>query len=157
MPRLARAIALAVAIMGVQSSASAAVVELVLIPCVPGMKPEDCGLKAKLVEGEAQIDTPNGTIDLTTANTVITINGNGVASPPTSSPDSILAFASAGTTGSTGAGGGGGGGGASNAPPSGGPNTGSPPSSPPPNPPAVTPPPTSPPGGGPSGSNPVSP
>jgi hypothetical protein len=160
MPRLAWAIALAMAIMGVESSASAAVVELVLVPCTPGMKPEDCGLKAKLVEGEAQIETPNGTIDLNTANTVITINGNGVASPPTSSPDSILSFASAGeiTTASTGpGGGGGGGGGGSNPPPSGGPNAGSPPGATPPNPPANSPPPVTNPGSPSAAPNPVSP
>src|SRR5262249_51987752 len=119
--------------MAAQSSASAAVVELVLTPCVPGMKPEDCG---------AEIRTPNGSIELNIANTVITINGNGVASPPRSSPNSILSFASAGTTGSIGVGGGGGdGGGSTNGPPTGGPNTGSPPGGSPPNPPANNPPP----------------
>src|SRR5262249_23139037 len=98
-----------VATMAAQSSASAAGVELVLTPCVPGMKPEDCG---------AEIRTPNGSIELNIANTVITINGNGVASPPRSSPNSILSFASAGTTGSIGVGGGGGdGGGSTNGPP----------------------------------------
>jgi FecR protein len=86
------------------------VLELVLVPCRPGMKPENCGLKAKLVEGGADIQTPNGNIELNDPNTMVTINGNGVASPSVSAPNSILSLASAGeiTTGSLGSGPGGG-------------------------------------------------
>ena len=56
------------------------VLDIVLIPCIPGVRKEDCGLKVKLIEGAADIQTPNGNINLNETNNTVSINGNGVAS-----------------------------------------------------------------------------
>src|ERR1700758_676044 len=81
MARLTLAMPLALALMAVQSTAClGAVVEIVLVPCHPGVDPKDCGLKAKLVEGSAEISTPNGNFNLSDPNTVFSIDGRGNAS-----------------------------------------------------------------------------
>jgi hypothetical protein len=88
------------------------IVEMVLVPCLPGTPRDKCGVTLKLVKGSASFTTSNGqTISLSQANQVVSINGNSVVSQ-SSQPDSILNFASTGSTGTTTASIGGGGGGA---------------------------------------------
>jgi hypothetical protein len=92
------------------------IVELVIKECVPGQPLDQCGVTLKLVEGEASFTTLNGqTVDLSAANTVMSVTGEGTVST-SSQAASILNFAAADTTGTSasvgGAGGGGGGTGA---------------------------------------------
>jgi hypothetical protein len=90
------------------------VVELVLKECAPGTPLSQCGVSLKLVEGQATFTTSNGqTIDLSQANTLLSVDGNGGASTSSRS-GSLLNFTVAGTGGDVngavgGAGGGGGG------------------------------------------------
>jgi len=101
------------------------IVEMVLRPCNPGVPRNQCGISLKLVEGGATFTTANGnTIDLSQANQVVNVNGNGVVTQSTQS-NTILNFASAGSTaGSVGTGIGGGGGTAGSLGPNGGTNVG---------------------------------
>lgn len=92
------------------------VVELVIKECIPGMPINSCGVTVKLVEGAATFTTSNGqTVDLSEANTVLSVNGAGDAST-SSQAGSILNFAAAdtGTTTASVGGAGGGGGGTGN-------------------------------------------
>jgi hypothetical protein len=108
------------------------IVEMVLKPCTPDMPRDQCGVTLKLVKGSATFTSTDGqTYSLTAANSVLSVNGNGVATQSTQN-GTILNFAAtgnttttasagggggAGTTGSlggTGGGGGGGGGGGNN-------------------------------------------
>ena len=74
------------------------IVEMVLVPCLPGTPRDKCGVTLKLVKGSASFTTSNGqTISLSQANQVVSINGNSVVSQ-SSQPDSILNFASTSST-----------------------------------------------------------
>jgi FecR protein len=88
------------------------ILEIVLMGC-PQSRPEDCGLKVKLVEGGATVTTLAGqVIEMNDPNTVVTVAANGAAQGPADSDDSILQFANANdalTTAGLGGGGGAGG------------------------------------------------
>jgi hypothetical protein len=88
------------------------ILEIVLMPC-PQIRPEECGLKVKLVEGRATVTTLSGqVIAMDDPNTVVTVAANGAAQGPADSDDSILQFANANdalTTAGLGGGGGAGG------------------------------------------------
>src|SRR5262249_24106929 len=57
------------------------VVEIVIRECVPGQPLTQCGVDIKLVEGEASFTTLNGqSVDLTSANTVMSVTGEGTVS-----------------------------------------------------------------------------
>jgi hypothetical protein len=57
------------------------VVELVIKECVPGQPLNTCGVTVKLVEGAASFTTNNGqTVDLTSANSTLSVSGNGTTS-----------------------------------------------------------------------------
>jgi hypothetical protein len=91
------------------------IVEMVLTPCESGVPLSSCGIHLKLVEGGATFTTTSGeTLDLSQANTVVTVTGNGDSSRSTQAA-SLLGFspgdAGGDTTGSIGGGAGGGGGG----------------------------------------------
>jgi FecR protein len=103
------------------------IVEMVLKPCTPGVPHNQCGVTLKLVEGSATFTTTSGqTVDLSQANTVVTINGDGAVTQ-TSQVGTILNFAATGSTTTTaGIGGAGGGGGTvGSLGPNGGTNVGS--------------------------------
>src|SRR3974377_1894603 len=42
------------------ASAMAAVVEMIIVPCLPGMRPEECGLKVRVTGGTATLTTAAG-------------------------------------------------------------------------------------------------
>src|SRR3974390_1833949 len=83
------------------------VVEVIVIPCLPGMRPEECGVKVSANgSGTLTFTNPAGEVLTLTPGMVFTMSGNGLASeaPQTGT---ILNFASAGSssqtaTGSTG-------------------------------------------------------
>src|SRR3974390_3151405 len=88
------------------ASAMAAVVEMIVVPCLPGMRPEDCGLKVSVTGGTATLTTAAGEVIDVAPGTAVTISGTGIVSqaPQTGT---MLNFASAGSssqtaTGSTG-------------------------------------------------------
>src|SRR3974390_431768 len=104
------------------------IVEVIVIPCLPGMKPEECGVKVSANGGNFTFTTPAGEVLTLTPGMGFTMSGAGLASE-TPQTGTILNFASAGSssqtaTGGTGEGGeagAGGGGGGQTAPlPSGG-------------------------------------
>lgn len=94
----------------------AAVVEMIVIPCLPGMPPDQCGVKISVTGGTATFTSTNGETVTIGAGEVLTVSGTGIMSQSAQS-GTILNFASAGgsdqATGSTdaaGAAGAGGGG-----------------------------------------------
>src|ERR1700691_200823 len=92
------------------------VVELVIKQCVPGQPPETCGVTVKLVEGAASFTTSNEqTVDLNSANTTLSVSGNGTTSTSSQDgtilPASLASITTGTTTASSGVGGGGAGGG----------------------------------------------
>ena len=99
----------------------AAVVEMTVIPCLPGQKPDECGVKLSVTEGSATFTSNSGQTTTVTAGTSLTVSGNGVVTQSTGSIVNFAAIAGGLTTGSIG-----GGGGAGGSPlPSGGNNSGS--------------------------------
>src|SRR5438270_4581598 len=98
-----------------------------MIPCTPGIPPDECGLKVHVVEGSVDFTSPSGETQSLNAGSHLTVSGTGIISTAQAG-GTILQFASTGpsTTGSIGAGGSGGSGGGSTgtAPPSGGSNSG---------------------------------
>jgi hypothetical protein len=99
------------------------VVELVIKQCLPGQPPGSCGVTVKLVEGAASFTTNSGeTVDLNSANTTLSVSGNGTTTTGTQDgsilPAALASIttgtstASVGGVGGGGAGGGGTGGGA---------------------------------------------
>ena len=107
------------------------VVEVIVIPCLPGMKPEECGVKVSANGGTLTFTDPAGVDIPLTPGMVFTYSGAGLASE-TPQTGTILNFASAGSssqtatgsTGEAGAAGGGGGAGQTAALPSGGSGSG---------------------------------
>ena len=88
------------------TAAQAAVIEMVLKPCEPGVPQQDNGAKLNVVEGSATFTSQQGTIDLSSKELLtVDCNGNETKS---SQNGTILTFASTGTTNSTAGGGGGG-------------------------------------------------
>jgi hypothetical protein len=100
----------------------AAVVEMIVIPCLPGQKPDECGVKLSVTDGSATFTSNSGQTTTVTAGNSLTVSAAGVM---TQTPGSVVNFAAVAggvTTGSVG----GGGGGAGGSPlPSGGNNSGS--------------------------------
>ena len=95
------------------TASMAAVVEMVLTPCTPQLRPEECGVKVSVPSGTATFTTINGDVVNIAPGVVVNISGTGIVSRSTQS-GTIVNFASASnalTTGSIGGGGGGGGGG----------------------------------------------
>ena len=100
----------------------AAEVEMIIIPCTPQLRPDECGVKVSVTGGTATFTTSAGEVISVAPGTAVTVSGTGIVSQANQS-GTILNFASAGSsgnqaTGSTGdsgatgaAGGGGGGGG----------------------------------------------
>ena len=111
------------------AAAMAAVVEMVIIPCTPGLRPDECGVKVSVTGGTATFTTAAGEVVTVSEGTAVTVSGTGIVSQAPQS-GTMLNFASAGSssqaaTGSTGGGdagaaGGGGGGGQTSPLPSGG-------------------------------------
>lgn len=100
------------------TASMAGTVEMVVIPCTPQMRPEDCGVKVTSSEGTVTFTTNSGQVITVGQGTSLTVAGDGTA---TQSNGANVNFAAL-TTGSVG----GGGGGASGSPlPSGGNNSGS--------------------------------
>lgn len=93
------------------------IVEMMLVPCVPGAPPTTCGATLRLVYGAATFTTATETIALATG-TTLSVDGSGQSSLSSGTgsilPGVMAALGAADTTGSLGsgaAGGGGGGGG----------------------------------------------
>ena len=110
---ITRAFVLAV-LLAIESNASmAAVVEVVLIPCTPGMEPSACGLKASVSGGSATFTTADGQVITLAPGTSVSVSGSGIVSQSVEAGP-IVNFASAGddaiTTSSISSGTGGGGG-----------------------------------------------
>ena len=104
----------------------AAVVEMIVIPCLPGQKPDECGVKLSVTEGSATFTSNSGEMTTVTAGNSLTVSAAGVMTQTPGSAVDFAAIASGTTTGSVGGGVGGGGGGAGGSPlPSGGSNSGS--------------------------------
>src|ERR1019366_3238398 len=110
-------------LLALPSTASLAVeVEMILIPCTPQLKPDECGVKVSVTGGTATFTTSSGDVINVAPGTAVSVSGTGIVSQSTQS-GTILNFASAasgnqatgniggGEGGGTGAGGGGGGGG----------------------------------------------
>lgn len=91
----------------------AAVVEVVLIPCTPGMEPSACGLKASVSGGSATFTTADGQVITVAPGTSVSVSGSGIVSQSIEAGP-IVNFAGDGngalTTASIGNGAGGGGG-----------------------------------------------
>jgi hypothetical protein len=92
------------------------VVELVIKQCVPGQPLGTCGVTVKLVQGAASFTTSNGqTVDLNSANTTLSVSGNGTTSTGSQDgtilPASLASISTGTTTASVGGVGGGGAGG----------------------------------------------
>ena len=92
------------------------VVELIIKQCVPGQPLNTCGVTVKLVEGAASFTTNNGqTVDLTSANTTLSVSGNGTTSTGSQDgtilPASLASISTGTSTASVGGAGGGGAGG----------------------------------------------
>ena len=101
-----KALILAGLLMLPSASAMAAVVEMIIVPCLPGMRPEECGLKVSVTGGTATLTTAAGDVIDVAPGTAVTVSGTGIVSeaPQTGT---MLDFASAGSssqtaTGSTG-------------------------------------------------------
>jgi FecR protein len=90
------------------------IVEMMLVPCVPGAPPTTCGATLRLVYGAATFTTATETIDLATG-TTLSVNGSGQSSLSSGSgsilPGVMAALGAADVTGSLGSSGAGGGGG----------------------------------------------
>ena len=146
------AIAAAAALFALYTTAAqAAVVELVLKPCDPGVPKEECGAKLNVVDGNATFTFSSGQVQNVTAGNVLSVNGNS-QSTITNANGTILAF------GATGSVGGGGGVGTIDTLPTGGSNAGGGPpgnSNPPPNNNNPPPPVTGPGGGGGGNTSPI--
>jgi hypothetical protein len=99
------------------AAAFAAQIEMQIIPCVPPLRDDECGVKINALSGTAEFTTTSGEIITVSPGQAVTVSGNGIVSQ-SAQDGTMLNFASAGSssqTGSTGepgaAGGGGGGGG----------------------------------------------
>ena len=93
-----------------QQATGQVVVEMIVIPCLPGMRPEECGLKVSVTGGTAELTLTTGELLTVVPGTAVIVSGAGIVSeaPQTGT---ILDFASAGSssqtaTGSAGAAGG---------------------------------------------------
>src|ERR1039457_5769243 len=120
-------------LLALPSTASLAVeVEMILIPCTPLLKQDECGVKESVTGGTATFTTSSGDVINVAPGTSVSVSGTGIVSQSTQA-GTILNFASAasggnqatgstggGEGGGTGAGGGGGGGGQTASLPSGG-------------------------------------
>jgi hypothetical protein len=104
------------------SVSMAAVVEMIVIPCLPGQPPDECGVKLSVTEGSATFTSNSGQTTTVTAGTSLTVSGTGVVTQSNGSIVNFAAVAGGTTTGSIGGGGGGAGGPQG---PNGGSNTGS--------------------------------
>lgn len=114
-----KAIALAGLVALPATTSMAATVEMVVIPCTPQMRPDECGVKLSSTDGSVTFTTNSGQVITVGQGTSLTVAGNGNT---TQSDGAVVNFADA-----TGSIGGGGGGGAGGSPlPSGGPNNGPP-------------------------------
>ena len=113
-----------------QASAGAqVVVEMIVIPCLPGMRPEECGLKVSVTGGTAELTLTTGELLTVVPGTAVIVSGAGIVSE-TPQTGTMLNFASAGSssqtaTGSSGEAGAGGGSGQTTALPGGGGGSGS--------------------------------
>jgi hypothetical protein len=94
---------------------------MVVIPCTPQMRPEECGVKVSSSDGSVTFTTNSGQVITVGQGTSLTVSGNGTA---TQSNGAVVNFAGL-TTGSVGSVGGGGGGAGGSPLPSGGNNSGS--------------------------------
>jgi hypothetical protein len=102
------------------AASRAAVVEMIIIPCTPQLRPDECGVKVSVTGGTATFTTSAGDVVNVAPGTAVSVSGTGIVSQSSQS-GTILNFASAGggdqatgstaDSGATGAGGGGGGGG----------------------------------------------
>src|SRR5262249_33706504 len=96
------------------AAAMAAEIEMIIIPCTPQLRPDECGIKLSVTGGTATFTTAAGEGVNVTPGTAVSISGTGIVSQSAQS-GTILNFASAASgnqaTGSIGGGGGGGGGG----------------------------------------------
>ena len=100
------------------------VVDLIVIPCLPGQKPDECGVKVSVSSGSATFTSNSGETTTVTGGNSLTVTGTGVVTQSQGSVVNFAAVASGTTTGSVG--GGGGGSGQTTPTTSGGPNTGPP-------------------------------
>ena len=104
------------------TASMAATVEMVIIPCTPQLRPDECGVKLSVTSGSATFTSNSGQSTTVTGGNSLTVSGTGVVTQSTGSVVNFAAVAGAVTTGSVG--GGGGGAGQTNPTPSGGPNNG---------------------------------
>lgn len=107
---------------------AAANVEMVVIPCTPNLRPDECGVKISKTGGDDEVTftTSSGETHTVSTGTVLSVSGTGIVSQ-SNQQGSIVNFASADTgltTGSIGGGGGGGTGQTNANPSSGGNNSG---------------------------------
>jgi len=114
MHHFTKAFVLAVLLAIPSTLSMAAVVEVVLIPCTPGMAPSACGLKASVSGGSATFTTADGQTITLAPGTSVSVSGSGIVSQSVEAGP-IVNFASLGTdpttTSSIGSGNGNGGGG----------------------------------------------
>ena len=77
------------------AASMAAVVEMIIIPCTPQLRPDECGVKISVTGGTATFTTTAGEVVTVSAGTAVTVSGTGVVSQANQS-GTILNFASAG-------------------------------------------------------------
>jgi hypothetical protein len=91
----------------ITSADQGTVVEMIVIPCTPQLRPDECGVKISVTGGTATFTTTNGQTITRSAGTAYTISGTGVISQSAQN-GTMLNFASAGGSETASAGGGGG-------------------------------------------------
>jgi Chaperone of endosialidase len=91
------------------TAALAAQIEMIIIPCVPPLRPDECGVKLNALEGIAEFTTTSGETITVSPGQSVSIDGNGVMSQ-SAQDGTMLNFASAGSSSQSGSAGGGGGG-----------------------------------------------
>ena len=80
------------------AASMAAVVEMIIIPCTPQLRPDECGVKMSVTGGTATFTTTAGEVVTVSPGTAVTVSGAGIVSQSNQS-GTILNFASAGSSG----------------------------------------------------------
>ena len=80
------------------AASRAAVVEMIIIPCTPQLRPDECGVKVSVTGGTATFTTSAGDVVNVAPGTAVTVSGTGIVSQANQS-GTILNFASAGSSG----------------------------------------------------------
>ena len=71
-------------LLALPSTASmAAVVEMIIIPCLPGQRPDECGVKVSVTEGSATFTVKQWADDDRNCGTSLTVSGTGIVTQST--------------------------------------------------------------------------